>query len=62
LAGSKRLFLDLGEVRDIAAARINGKDVGTAWKKPYRVDVTQALRKGTPSTVSVRPMTENVSR
>ncbi|MBO9724007.1 MAG: glycoside hydrolase [Novosphingobium sp.] len=52
LAGSKRLFLDLGEVRDIAAVRINGKDVGTAWKKPYRVDVTQALRKGT-NTVEV---------
>jgi hypothetical protein len=46
LAGKGRLLLDLGNVGEVAAVRVNGTDVGTAWKAPYRVDVTRALRKG----------------
>ncbi|AXB80514.1 glycoside hydrolase (plasmid) [Novosphingobium sp. P6W] len=52
LAGKGHLLLDLGDVRDVAVVRINGKEVGTAWKAPYRVDVTQALHKGA-NTVEV---------
>lgn len=40
------LFLDLGTVQVIARVLVNGKDCGIAWKKPYRVDVTQALKPG----------------
>ena len=39
--------LDLGDVRVIAQVKLNGKDLGTLWKPPYRVDVTGALRPGT---------------
>jgi len=45
-AAGQRLWLDLGEVRELAVVRINGKDLGTLWTKPFRVDVTAALRSG----------------
>jgi hypothetical protein len=41
-----RVLLDLGAVRDLAAVSVNGKSLGTAWKPPFRVDVTDALRPG----------------
>jgi len=41
-----RVFLDLGEVRNIAAVTLNGRDLGVIWKKPFRVDLTDALRCG----------------
>jgi hypothetical protein len=44
-AGSK-LSLHLGAVQVIARVVVNGKDCGIAWKKPYRVDVTEALKPG----------------
>lgn len=40
------LVLDLGAVRDIAEVLVNGKQVDTLWKPPYRVDVTNALQPG----------------
>ncbi len=40
------LWLDLGEVHELAAVTVNGKPVGTAWKAPFRIDVTGALRPG----------------
>jgi hypothetical protein len=43
---SQRLYLDLGRVEVIANVRVNGVDVGTLWKRPYRVDVTRAIRAG----------------
>jgi hypothetical protein len=49
-AGWKRagrvVSLDLGQVKNIAHVRLNGVDVGVAWKPPYRVEVTRALREG----------------
>jgi len=40
------LWLDLGEVHELASITINGKPVGTAWKEPFQIDVTKALRPG----------------
>jgi hypothetical protein len=40
------LRLDLGQVEVIARVKINGQDCGIAWKPPYQVDVTHALRPG----------------
>jgi hypothetical protein len=41
---SERLFLDLGEVRELAEVRLNGRDLGVLWAVPFRVEVTGALR------------------
>jgi hypothetical protein len=44
-AGAK-LWLDLGDVKNIAVVTVNGKPLGTCWKVPFRVDVTTALKPG----------------
>jgi hypothetical protein len=41
----ERIVLDLGDVRELAAVSVNGKTVATTWHAPYRVDVTDALRR-----------------
>jgi hypothetical protein len=44
-------FLDLGEVKNIAEVIVNGKNVGTVWKKPFRLEITNALKPGQNSVV-----------
>ncbi len=47
LKGSNRkLYLDLGDVRDFARVRLNGKLISTMYKAPYRVDITDVARTG----------------
>ena len=41
------LWLDLGDVQNIAEVTINGKPQGIAWKTPFRIDITNALVPGT---------------
>ena len=41
-----RFILDLGDVEVIARVKVNGEDCGIAWKTPYQVDVTNALKAG----------------
>jgi hypothetical protein len=41
-----RLFIDLGQVGDLAEVWVNGKLMGTAWKPPYRVDIGSAVSAG----------------
>jgi len=41
-----RLWLDLGDVKNIAEVSLNGKSLGILWKTPFRVDVTGALKRG----------------
>jgi hypothetical protein len=40
------LWLDLGDVKNIAEITVNGKPLGVLWKAPFRVDVTGALKPG----------------
>lgn len=42
----RRLFLDLGTVKNLCRVKLNGQDLGVLWKPPFRVDVTSALRPG----------------
>lgn len=46
MAPGARLWLDLGDVKDVAAVAVNGNYLGTLWKAPYKLDVTSALRPG----------------
>lgn len=48
-AGGRRLWLDLGTVREMAQVIVNGKTMGTLWTAPFRIDVTDALKVGANS-------------
>ena len=45
-AGSEPLQIDLGEVRELAEVKVNGKSCGIAWAPPFRVDISGALKPG----------------
>lgn len=45
-SGGKQVVLDLGKVKNIAHVYLNGKDLGTLWKEPWAVDVTDAVEEG----------------
>ena len=45
-AADTRWCLDLGSVEVVARVTLNGMDCGIAWKPPYRVDVSRALKPG----------------
>ena len=40
------LWLDLGDVENLAEVSVNGTSLGVIWHAPYRVDVTKALKRG----------------
>jgi len=46
LAQGAHLWLDLGDVREIADVAVNGADLGVLWKTPFKVDVTGEIRPG----------------
>lgn len=46
------VWLDLGDVKNLARVEVNGKSLGVVWHAPYRVDVTDALKPGS-NTVKI---------
>ena len=40
------LWLNLGDVKNLAEVIVNGKTLGIIWKKPFRVNVTGAMKPG----------------
>jgi hypothetical protein len=38
------VWLDLGDVRNVAEVRLNGKDLGVVWTRPFRVEIGAALQ------------------
>jgi hypothetical protein len=40
------LWIDLGDVRNLAEVTVNGKPLGVVWHSPFRVDATAALKPG----------------
>jgi hypothetical protein len=43
----KRIYLHLGEVKNLAQVRINGHDAGVVWTAPWCVEIGRYLRPGT---------------
>jgi hypothetical protein len=41
-----KILLDLGEMKNLAEVRLNGKELGVLWTKPFRLDITEALQAG----------------
>ncbi|MFV8341020.1 glycosyl hydrolase [Flavobacterium sp. XS2P39] len=48
-----QLWIDLGDVKNIAEVIVNGKVIGTVWKKPFRVDATGILKPG-KNTIEIK--------
>ena len=46
LANDRRLYLDLGNVQVMAQVKLNGDDLGTLWKPPFRLDITDLAKPG----------------
>jgi hypothetical protein len=40
------IWLDMGYVANIAEVTLNGVSCGVAWTKPYRVEISKALKRG----------------
>ena len=36
----------LGKVKNIAEVIVNGKNMGILWKKPFKIDISSALKEG----------------
>jgi len=41
-----KLWIDLGDVKNLAEVTVNGKSLGILWEPPFRVDATAALKTG----------------
>jgi hypothetical protein len=41
-----QVWLDLGDVKNLAEVIVNVKSLGVIWKHPFKVDVTNALKQG----------------
>jgi hypothetical protein len=41
-----KLVIDLGEVKNLAEVIINGKNLGVVWKKPFRLNISDAVKAG----------------
>lgn len=42
----EELWLDLGDVKNLAEVILNGQSLGIVWKQPFRADVSDALQAG----------------
>ncbi len=43
---SSDVFMDLGEVCNLARVFVNGKDMGVVWAAPYQLKITDAVQSG----------------
>ena len=47
----EELWLNLGDVKNLAEVIVNGKSLGILWKTPFHVDITTALKPGSNTVV-----------
>jgi hypothetical protein len=43
---NQSLWLDLGNVRELAEVKVNGRSCGITWSPPFRVDLSRAVKPG----------------
>ncbi len=46
LVQSATYEIDLGEVKNLAEVIVNGQNIGILWKKPFKIDISKALKTG----------------
>jgi len=56
-----QLWLDLGDVKNLAEISVNGENLGVVWHAPYRVNVTTALKPG-PNQLTIKVVNAWVNR
>jgi hypothetical protein len=49
----EQLWLDLGDVKNLAEVSVNGKPLGILWKAPFQANVTGSLKPG-PNSVEIK--------
>jgi hypothetical protein len=42
----KSVWIDLGDVRELAEVKVNGQSCGITWAPPFQVEITRALKPG----------------
>ena len=55
------LWIDLGDVKNLAEVTVNGKNLGVVWHAPYRIDITSALKQGS-NEISIKVVNAWVNR
>jgi len=53
LDGNKEVWLDLGDVRELADVSVNEQSLGIVWHAPFRINATKALKPGA-NTVEIK--------
>jgi len=56
-----KMWIDLGDVKNLAEVTVNGRSLGVVWHKPYRVDASTALKPGA-NEVSIKVVNAWVNR
>ena len=46
LQEDRRVWLDLGQVEQLAEVTVNGTSLGVLWKEPFKVDITDVVNPG----------------
>lgn len=60
-AEGQRVYLELEQLCDTARITVNGMDCGKLWKRPWRLDITDAVRAG-ENTVEIRCANQLINR
>ena len=58
---NEKIILDLGDVKNLAEVIINGKNVGTLWKKPFQTHISKFLKIG-KNTIEIKVVNSWVNR
>jgi len=56
-----QIWIDLGQVYDLAEVWVNGTIAGTTWKPPYRVNISDLVTAGS-NTIEIRSVNKWVNR